>query len=91
MEVQNNSWQLVGDASPASLRVQNVGIARIAYVFAASQPAADAIDLDTGQHFIMHPGDPIETFSGMNTNSVSMYARALGPVAGKLSVASYAP
>ena len=91
MEVQNNSWQLVGDASPASLRVQNVGVTRIAYVFATSQPGASSITLDSGEHFIMQPGDPIENFSGMNENSVSMYARSLGPISGNLSVASYAP
>lgn len=91
MDVLNDSWQLVGDATPDSLRVQNVGITRIAYVFATSAPGAGDIELDSGEHFIMQPGDPIQSFSGMGGNGVSMYARSLGPTTGKLSVASYAP
>lgn len=91
MQVTNASWQLVGDATPTTLLVQNTGHVRIAYVFAASAPAVDAYDLDKDEHFIFNPDHPTLSFGNLATEGLSMYARALGPKAGYLAVASYAP
>lgn len=86
MEVPNSAWTLVGAGADASLVVQNVGVTRIAYVFAASLPAADAIALDTDAHFIMAPGSEPVTVKELNTLIKNMYARSLGPKAGSLAV-----
>lgn len=90
MDVETDSWQRAGDAAPSSLTVQNVGDARIGFVFAASQPAADAYTLDSDEHFILPPGGTPFSISNLDTESVSMWVRALGPRNGALAVNSVA-
>ncbi len=88
MDVQNNSWQLVGADTPSYLYMQNVGRSRIAYVFAASQPAANSIALDSDEHFVLGPGTEPETFTNLSARSLNCYARSLGPLVGQLAVDS---
>lgn len=88
MDVTNATWQLVGDAAPDSLVVQNVGTCRIAFVFAASQPGASDIALDSHEHFTLAPGSDPYTVTDLATYTRNMYVRALGPINGKLAVES---
>jgi hypothetical protein len=86
MDVTNATWQLVGAGSDASLVVQNVGVSRIAFVFATAQPAVNAINLDSSGHGVLKPGMDPMTVKDLNTYSKNMYVRALGSVTGKLYV-----
>lgn len=86
MQVLNSSWQLAGIATPSTLFVQNTGIPRIAYVFAAAQPAANAIVLDSGAHFVLLSGSDPLSLTNLKTEGTSMYVRALGSISGELSV-----
>lgn len=90
MIVTNSTWQRVGVANPSSAIAQNVGTCRIAYVFAASQPAVDAYALDSDEHFILAPGSSPIIIKDLNNVSKSMYARALGPNSGQLAVETVA-
>lgn len=90
MDVETDSWQRAGVATPGYLMVQNVGDCRIGFVFAASQPAEDAYTLDGHEHFSLMPGSQPFITSDLATQSVSMWVRALGPKNGKLSVKSTA-
>lgn len=86
MQVENNSWQLVGAGSEPKMIVQNVGSVRIAFTFSATQPGVNdiALDDDTGAHGILNPGTAPMTITDMNTSAVGCYVRALGPKAGSL-------
>jgi hypothetical protein len=86
MQVLNSSWQLVGVATPVTLVAQNVGTCRIAFVFATVAPGAGAITLDSDGHFILEPGSAPMTVTDLSVSALSMYARALGPISGKLAV-----
>lgn len=88
MDVTNATWQQAGGVNPTSLVVQNVGTCRVAFVFASSQPAVDAIELDTHEHFILEPGSDPYTIKDLNTFSKNMYVRALGPINGKIAIES---
>jgi hypothetical protein len=90
MQVANDSWQLVGNAAATLLTFQNVGVSRIAYVFAATQPAAGAIALDSDAHFLADSGMIPVVVSNLKTASLNMYARNLGPGNGLLAVSSVA-
>ena len=84
MDIPNNSWALVA-TSPTSLRMQNVGVSRIAYVFAAAQPGAGDITLDSDGHFIMAPGAAPYEYNGAAMGK-NVYARSLGSRNGKLAL-----
>lgn len=86
MDVTNATWQLAGDGADVSLLIQNVGTCRIAFVVAASQPAVDAIALDSDGHGILGPGTEPMTFRDLDTYAKNVYVRALGPINGKLYV-----
>lgn len=86
MDVSNTAWTLAGAGADASLLLQNVGTSRIAFTFAASLPAADAIALDSDEHFILAPGTGPITVQDLNTYSRNVYVRSLGPINGKLAV-----
>lgn len=90
MIVLNSAWQLAGVATPTTLTVQNVGTPRIAYTFAASLPAVDDIVLDSDEHFTFIPGSSALSYANLETEGLSMYVRALGPISGDLAVSSYA-
>lgn len=84
MQLPNNAWTLVATA-PTLLEMQNVGVSRIAYVFAASLPGPTAIALDSDEHFILGPGSPPYVYRGAALG-LNCYARALGPKTGLLTV-----
>ena len=86
MDVSNSEWTLAGSGGDASLVIQNVGSSRIAFVFAASLPADDAIDLETDEHFILYPGSEAITITDLDTNSKNVYVWSLGPITGQLAV-----
>ena len=86
MDVNNTTWQLAGAGGDASLVIQNVGITTIGFVFAASAPADDAYDLNTGDHFVLLPGSSPTTITDLDTNTKNVYVRSIGPIAGKLAV-----
>lgn len=86
MDVNNTTWQLVGDGADASLIMQNVGITTIGFVFAASAPANDAYDLNTGDHFVLLPGSSPITIAELDTYTKNVYVRSIGPINGKLAV-----
>ena len=89
MQVTNATWQQVGDPTPSTLTVQNVGTPRIAYVFAAAQPGAGSITLDSDEHFILLPGANAVSFANLSAEGLTMWARALGPNTADLAVSSY--
>lgn len=100
MIVSNITWTRVGGPGPALLTMQNVGYVRIAYVVqgnADDPPQSDDdvepqyVGLDTDDHFILAPGSEPVTFDYLATESLSVYARALGPKDGALAVTSIAP
>ncbi len=90
MQVANSSWQQVGDPTPDTLTVQNVGVPRIAYVFQATQPGVNDITLDSDEHFVLQPGQQALSFANLKTEGLTMWARALGPISANLAVSSYA-
>jgi hypothetical protein len=89
VQVTNATWQQVGDPTPTTLTVQNVGFPRIAYVFAAAQPGVSDITLDSDEHFILLPGQQAISFANLSTEGLTMWARALGPSSAELAVSSY--
>lgn len=86
MIVTNDSWQLVGSEGPGSLLIQNVGDVKIAYVVAAAQPADDAYPMhyNDGAFFIISPLVAPTYLQNLGTDNV--YARAIGPRDGSLTV-----
>lgn len=86
MQVTNATWQLAGDGSDESLTIQNVGDVRIAFLFAATAPADDAITLDSDEHFILHQGSDALTVTELDTYGKNCYVRALGPKDAALAV-----
>lgn len=88
MDLPNDVWTLVGDETPATLTVQNVGSTNIIYVFEAAAPGPDDL-MARGDHFIVYPGSQPLSFGGLNTEGKSMYARSYSSRTGQLSVSSY--
>lgn len=86
MDVTNATWQLAGSGGDESLVIQNVGNTRIGFVFAASQPAADAFDLADDEFFILQPGSEPVTIKDLDTYTKNVYVRSIGPINGRLAV-----
>ena len=84
MQLENDEWLLIA-TSPTLLEMQNTGVTRIAYVFAASLPAPGDIVLESDEHFVLHPGSEPYIYRGaaLGTN---VYGRSLGAKAGQLSL-----
>lgn len=86
MIVTNATWQLAGAGADESLVIQNTGITRIGFVFAAAQPAVDDYTLDSDEHFMLNPGSEPITIKDLDTYTKNVYVRSIGPIDGKLAV-----
>ena len=84
MDVSNTAWTISGTAAPTRQIIQNTGDTIIAFTFAASLPAADAIALTGGACFTLPQGSLPVTLENLDSNNV--YVRSLGPKAGKLTL-----
>ena len=85
MEVPNDEWTAVVFTNGDKGITQNVGDPRIGFVVAASAPD-DSDPLEDGSHGILLPGSAPMTLLDLETDSLTMFVRALGPRAGLLYV-----
>ena len=86
MNVTNATWQVLVPDDEDDIVMQNVGDTRIAYVYAATQPGAESIVLDSDAHGVLNPGWGPFVIKGTALRGGAIYVRSLGPKAGKLYV-----
>lgn len=86
MQIPNNTWVLVGTATPTFLVMQNVGDSSIAYCYAADQTQADAHDVNSDDVFILDRRSEPLTIKELDDQGLSVFARSRGPITGKLAV-----